>query len=74
MSKSDERKLDKPELILEQADCLFTCRLEFGTGCSLLPRFPAKNGNRGKLRFGVTPEEFPVYRECPDRRGQKEMP
>lgn len=46
----------------------------FGTGCTFLPRL--RTGKWGERRrwFGTSPEEFPVYRECPTRRGQKEMP
>lgn len=41
--------------------------------------FQRKTGGekkRGKRTpwFGVTPEEFPVYRECPATGGRKEMP
>lgn len=49
---------------------LFTCRSYVGTNCTVLPRFLAKDWNSEK-RFGATPEEFPVRRECPARKGTK---
>lgn len=70
---------DKLMWLLERADCLFTCRPRFGTGCTPVPRFRAsKPGRRRKKKggerrpwFGWAPEEFPVYRECLATRGRK---
>lgn len=44
---------DKLMWLLERADCLFTCRPRFGTGCTPVPRFRAsKPGRRGKKKEG----------------------
>lgn len=44
---------DKLMWLLERADCLFTCRPRFGTGCTPVPRFRAsKPGRRRKKKEG----------------------
>lgn len=59
-----------------QIVCLHTGR-KGGTDCTTIPRFLANNREKDGIAgswFGTPPEEFPVYRECPATRGQKEIP
>lgn len=66
--------------LLEQAQCLFTCRRQRAGDKLCLPskdcevKIGGKKWDKERQYCGVTPDEFPAYRECRVRGGTKEMP